>query len=72
MEDPVLSDKFSRDIMEDYFGVPLNTKIEVLQGINNDEIKFEVEKYRNEIHVEFDGIESITSSNMNFSLLYTP
>jgi len=30
MEDPVLSDKFSTDIMEDYFGVPLNTKIEVL------------------------------------------
>ena len=29
IENPIISHKFSRDIMEDYFGVPLNTTIEI-------------------------------------------
>ena len=29
--------------MKDYFGVPLNTTIEVLKDIDNGELKFEVE-----------------------------
>jgi hypothetical protein len=30
--------------MKDYFGIPLNTTVEVLD-IDDDELKFEVEKY---------------------------
>jgi hypothetical protein len=32
--------------LEDYFGVPLNTTIEVLKDINNDELKFKQKNMR--------------------------
>lgn len=34
----VISYNSSRDIMRDYFGVPLNTIIEVLEDIDDDEL----------------------------------
>ena len=30
MEDPVISDRFSRDIIKDYFSMPFNTTVEIL------------------------------------------
>ena len=38
--------------------------------IDDDELKFEVEKYGKNLQVDFIGIESIIS-NIDFSLLYT-
>ena len=70
MMDLVISVKSSRDIMEDYFGFPLNTIVDVLEDIDDSELKFEVEKCGNELQVNFIGMERITS-NMDFSLLYT-
>ena len=55
--------------MKDYFGIPLNTTVEVLD-IDDDELKFEVEKCGKNLQVDFIGIESIIS-NIDFSLLYT-
>lgn len=46
MEDPIISYKYFRDIMKDYFEAPLNTIIEVLEDINDDELEFKIEKYR--------------------------
>jgi hypothetical protein len=46
-------DKFSEDIMKDYFCVPLTIMVEVLKDIDDDELKFEVERYRKELQVDF-------------------
>jgi hypothetical protein len=69
MEDPIISNKSSGDIMEDFFCVSLNIIVEVLEDMD-DELKFEVKKYRNKLQLNFIGIESKTS-NMHFFLLYT-
>jgi hypothetical protein len=37
-------DDFSKDIIEDYHDVPLDTMVKVLTVINEDEIKFEVKE----------------------------
>jgi hypothetical protein len=69
MEDSIISNKSSGDIMEDFFCVSLNIIVEVLEDMD-DELKFEVKKYRNKLQLNFIGIESKTS-NMHFFLLYT-
>ena len=53
IKDPVMFDKFSEDIMKDYFCVPLTIMVEVLKDIDDDELKFEVERYRKELQVDF-------------------
>jgi hypothetical protein len=53
IEDPVMFDKFSEDIIKDYFCVPLTIMVEVLENINDDELKFEVERCRKELQVDF-------------------
>jgi hypothetical protein len=35
--------------MENYFGVPLNTTVEILEDIHDVELMFEEEKYGNEL-----------------------
>jgi len=62
-------DKFSEDIITDYFCVPLTIMVEVLEDINDDELKFEVERCRKELQVDFIWTKMITS-NMDFSLLH--
>jgi len=69
IKDPVMFDKFSEDIMKDYFCVPLTIMVEVLKDIDDDELKFEVERYRKELQVDFIWTKMITS-NMDFSLLH--
>jgi hypothetical protein len=49
MEDLIIFDKSSGDIMKDYFGVPLKTTVEVSKDIDNGELKFELEKCGNEL-----------------------
>jgi hypothetical protein len=39
--------------MEYYFSVLLNTTVAVLEDIDDDELKFEVEKCRKELQVDF-------------------
>jgi len=46
-------DKFFEDIITDYFCVPLTIMVEVLEDINDDELKFEVERCRKELQVDF-------------------
>ena len=53
MKDLIIYDKSSGDIMEYYFSVLLNTTIVVLEDIDDDELKFEVEKCWKELQVEF-------------------
>jgi hypothetical protein len=53
MKDLIIYDKSSRDIMEYYFSVLLNTTVAVLEDIDDDELKFEVEKCRKELQVDF-------------------
>jgi hypothetical protein len=53
IEDPVMFDKFSEDIIKDYFCVPLTIMVEVLEDKNDDELKFEVERCRKELQVDF-------------------
>jgi len=55
--------------MEDFFCVSLNIIVKVLEYID-DELKFEVKKYRNKLQLNFIGIESKTS-NMHFFSYYT-
>jgi hypothetical protein len=38
MVNSIISYKSSGDIMKDYFGVPLNTIVKVLEDINDDEL----------------------------------
>jgi len=38
MVNSIISYKSSGDIMKDYFGVPLNTIVEVLEDIDDDEL----------------------------------
>jgi hypothetical protein len=42
MEDLVISNKFSRDIMEDYFGFHLSATIEVLERIDDDVLELSI------------------------------
>ena len=49
MKDPIISDKSSGDLMENYFGVPLNTMVEILEGIHDVELMFEEAKCGNEL-----------------------
>jgi hypothetical protein len=53
MKDLIIYDKSSGDIMEYYFSVLLNTTVAVLEDIDDDELKFEVEKCRKELQVDF-------------------
>ena len=53
MKDLIIYDKSSRDIMEYYFSVLLNTTVAVLEDIDDDKLKFEVEKCRKELQVDF-------------------
>jgi hypothetical protein len=53
IKDPVMFDKFSEDIIKDYFCVPLSIMVEVLEDTNDDELKFEVERWRKELQVDF-------------------
>ena len=53
IEDPVMFDKFFEGIMKDYFCVPLTIMVEVLEDIDDDEFKFEVERCRKELQVNF-------------------
>ena len=45
MEDSLISEKSYGDIMEDYFGVLLNTTIEVLEDIDDDVLKLSVRNW---------------------------
>jgi hypothetical protein len=42
MEDLVISNKFSRDIMEDYYGFPLSTIVEALKIIDDDVLELSI------------------------------
>jgi hypothetical protein len=53
MKDLIIYDKSSGDIIEYYFSVLLNTTVVVLEGIDDDKLKFEVEKCRKELQVDF-------------------
>jgi hypothetical protein len=53
MKDLIIYDKSSGDIIEYYFSVLLNTTVAVLEGIDDDKLKFEVEKCRKELQVDF-------------------
>lgn len=44
-EDMVISNKFSRDIMEDYFGFHLSTTVELLERIDDDVLKLSIKNY---------------------------
>jgi hypothetical protein len=50
MADQIIFDKSSENVMEDYFGVPLDIMVKVLEDINDVELKFKVEKYGKELH----------------------
>jgi hypothetical protein len=41
--------------MKDYFGVPLNKMVEILEDMEDVELKYEVEWYRKELQVDFIG-----------------
>ena len=56
--------------MKDYFGVPLNTIVEVLEDIDDNELQFEVERYGKKLQVDFIRTESITSY-VDFFSYYT-
>jgi hypothetical protein len=55
IKDSMISNKSSRDIMKDYFGVPLNKMVEILEDMEDVELKYEVERYRKELQVDFIG-----------------
>jgi hypothetical protein len=50
MADQIIFYKSSENVMEDYFGVPLDTMVKVLDDINDVELKFKVEKCGKELH----------------------
>lgn len=70
MEDMVIFYNSPKDKMKDYLEVFLHSKIEVLEVIDDDEVKFEVKECVKELQVDFIGTKSITL-NMDFSLAYT-
>jgi hypothetical protein len=41
--------------MKNYFGVPLNKMVEILEDMEDVELKYEVEWYRKELQVDFIG-----------------
>lgn len=51
----MISNKSSRDIMKNYFGVPLNKMVEILEDMEDVELKYEVKRYRKELQVDFIG-----------------
>jgi hypothetical protein len=53
IKDSMISNKSSRDIMKNYFGVPLNKMVEILEDMEDVELKYEVERYRKELQVDF-------------------
>jgi hypothetical protein len=55
IKDSMISNKSSRDIMKNYFGVPLNKMVEILEDMEDVELKYEVERYRKELQVDFVG-----------------
>jgi hypothetical protein len=55
INDSMISNKSSRDIMKNYFGVPLNKMVEILEDMEDVELKYEVERYRKELQVDFVG-----------------
>jgi hypothetical protein len=55
IKDSMISNKSSRDIMKNYFGVPLNKMVEILEDMEDVELKYEVERYRKELQVDFIG-----------------
>jgi len=50
MEDLVISNKFSRDIMEDYFGFHLSATIEVLERIDDDVLELSIKNWTLPLH----------------------
>ena len=50
MADQIIFYKSSENVMEDYFSVPLDTMVKVLDDINDVELKFKVEKCGKELH----------------------
>jgi hypothetical protein len=55
IKDSMISNKSSRDIMKNYFGVPLNKMVEILEDMEDVELKYEVKRYRKELQVDFIG-----------------
>ena len=51
----IIFDNSSKDIMKDYLEVLLNTKVEVLEVIDDDELKFEVKECGNELQADSIG-----------------
>ena len=41
--------------MKNYFGVPLNKMVEILEDMEDVELKYEVKRYRKELQVDFIG-----------------
>jgi len=70
IEDMVLLDNSSKYIMKDYLEVSLDTKFEVLEVIDDDEIKYEVKECGKDLQVDFIRTKSIIL-NRNFSLACT-
>ena len=56
MEDMIISDNSSKDIMKDYLEVFFDTKVEeVLEVIDDDELKVEVKECGNELQADSIG-----------------
>lgn len=55
----VISENSSKDIMKGYIEVSLDTKIEVLEVIDDDEVKFKVKECGKKLQVDFIGMKSI-------------
>jgi len=70
IEEMVLPDNSSKYIIKDYLEVSLDTKVEVLEVIDDDEIKYEVKECGKELQVDFIRTKSIIL-NMNFSVACT-
>jgi hypothetical protein len=49
MEGMVISNNSSKNIMKDYLEVALDTKVEVLEVMDNNKIKFEVKECMKEL-----------------------
>jgi hypothetical protein len=70
MEDTIISYNSPKDILKDYLEVSLYTKVEVLEVIDDDGVKFEKKKECvKELQVNFIGTKNITL-NMDFSLAF--
>jgi hypothetical protein len=55
MEDMIISDNSSKDIMKDYLEVFFYTKVEVLEVVDDDELKVEVKECGNELQADSIG-----------------